>query len=245
MQWYEILAIVLGSIVCLLILSSVLYRQFFKRFYDISFSGLAIVALSPLLLILTISGAIAMRGNPFFVQPRPGKISCRTGKEKNFKLIKFRTMSNKKDKNGELLPDEKRLNKYGKILRRSSLDELPELFNIFIGDMSIIGPRPWSVSYLKYYTSREHIRHSVRPGLSGYAQVSGRTELGWQERIALDLEYAEKVSLLFDIKLILLTVKKVLKKSDIVMTAEDQGNFSDFRQEQWDKGINPDLFYEK
>ena len=136
MEWWQILLIVLGGLIVLFVLSIIFYKQFFKRFWDIVLSGLAIIVLSPLLIVLTIVGAIAMKGNPFFTQKRPGK------NEKIFKLIKFRSMSNKKDENGVLLPDEQRLGKYGKILRSTSLDELPELFNIFVGDMSIIGPRP-------------------------------------------------------------------------------------------------------
>ena len=145
MEWYWIVLIVLGTRLVWFLLSALLYKTFFKRFYDILLSGLAIIILSPLLIILTIVGAIVMKGNPFFIQARPGK------NEKIFKLIKFRSMTCEKDENGELLPDEKRLVKYGKILRSTSLDELPELFNIFIGNMSIIGPRPLTVNYLKYY----------------------------------------------------------------------------------------------
>ena len=139
MEWYWIVAIVLGSLAILLALSSIFYKQFFKRFYDVVLSGIALIVLSPLLLILTIVGAIAMGGNPFFVQPRPGKIDPKTGKERIFSLVKFRTMSNKKDSEGNLLPDSVRLNKYGKFLRRTSLDELPELFSIIIGIIVIIG----------------------------------------------------------------------------------------------------------
>ena len=141
MEWWQILLIILGGLLVLFVLSIVLYKQFFKRFWDIVLSGLAIIVLFPLLFILTIIGLFAMKGNPFFTQERPGK------NEKIFKLIKFRSMTNEKDENGELLPDEKRLKKYGKILRSTSLDELPELFNIFIGNMSIIGPRPLLVKH--------------------------------------------------------------------------------------------------
>ena len=136
MEWYWILLIVIGGLISWLLLSVLFYKQAFKRFYDIILSGLAIVVLSPILLIMIIAGSIIMKGNPFFTQQRPGK------KEKIFKLIKFRSMNNRKDKNGNLLSDENRLNKYGRFIRKTSLDELPELFNIFIGDMSIIGPRP-------------------------------------------------------------------------------------------------------
>lgn len=202
------LVIVLG-LINLLLWSEILYRQFFKRFYDIVFSGLAIIVLSPVLLVLTILGAIKMKGNPFFTQERPGK------NEKIFKLIKFRSMTCEKDENGNLLPDEKRLTNYGKKLRSTSLDELPELFNIIKGDMSIIGPRPLLVKYLPYYSQEEHKRHSIRPGLTGYAQVHGRNNLMWDERLVLDIRYTEQLSLPGDILILFQTVKKVLKKSDI------------------------------
>ncbi|MBQ9734553.1 MAG: sugar transferase, partial [Clostridia bacterium] len=141
-EWWGILIICVLALAVWLLLSALLYRVFFKRFYDIVLSGLALLVLSPILLILIVLGAIKMKGNPFFTQLRPGKINKKTGKEKIFKLIKFRTMTNAKDENGNLLPDDKRLTRYGKILRSTSLDELPELINIFIGNMSIVGPRP-------------------------------------------------------------------------------------------------------
>ncbi len=182
-------------------------------------SLLALLVLSPVLLILTIVGAIAMGGNPFFVQKRPGKINKKTGRERIFKLIKFRTMSNKKDAEGNLLPDERRLNGYGKFLRATSLDELPELVNILIGDMSIVGPRPLAVVYLPYYTEEERRRHDVRPGLTGLAQVNGRNALTWEERFAYDLQYIEKITLWRDIKILFLTVKKVFVREGITQGA--------------------------
>lgn len=214
MEWWQILLIVLGSLLLLFILSIIFYKPFFKRFWDIALSGLAIIVLSPILLILSLLGLIFMKGNPFFAQKRPGK-KDKHGQERIFKLIKFRTMSNAKDKNGNLLPDKIRLNRYGRLLRSTSLDELPELFNIFIGDMSIVGPRPLAVEYLDFYTLEERKRHIVRPGLTGLAQANGRNSLRWSERFALDLEYASNISLLFDIKIILKTITKVLKRSDI------------------------------
>lgn len=209
MEWYWILTIILGSLLVLFILSWLFYNPFFKRFWDIVLSFLAIVALSPLLLILTIVGAIAMKGNPFFTQKRPGK------NERIFKLIKFRSMSNKKDENGELLPDEDRLGKYGKFLRSTSLDELPELFNIFIGNMSIIGPRPLLVQYLDRYNDEQKHRHDVRPGLTGYAQCHGRNALSWKEKFEMDVWYTRHISLFRDIKIIFETVFSVFKREGI------------------------------
>ena len=220
MEWWQILLIVLGSLIVLFVLSILFYRQFFKRFWDIVLSGLAIVVLSPLLIILTIIGAIVMRGNPFFTQERPGK------NEKIFKLIKFRSMDNRKDENGELLPDEVRLNKYGKFIRKTSLDELPELFNIFIGDMSIVGPRPLLVKYLPYYSERQHHRHDVRPGLTGYAQAHGRNGVDWDAKFEMDLNYIEHISLFGDLKIIIDTVFSVLKHEGI--SQEGQATMEDF-----------------
>ena len=182
-----------------------MYAKFFKRFLDIVISLTALVVISPILLILIIVGAIAMKGNPFFVQKRPGRINKRKGEEKIFSLIKFRTMSNAKDKNGNLLPDNVRLNGYGKFLRSTSLDELPELINIFKGDMSIVGPRPLLVEYLPWYTKEERHRHDVRPGLTGLAQVNGRNNVEWDKRFQLDVEYVRNISFANDIKIILMT----------------------------------------
>ena len=193
----------------LLLWSSVFYKQFFKRFYDIIMSGIAILVLSPILLLLTIIGAIKMKGNPFFTQERPGK------NEKIFKLIKFRSMTCEKNENGELLSDEKRLTNYGKLLRATSLDELPELINIFIGNMSIIGPRPLLVQYLNRYSQEQHRRHLVRPGLTGYAQVHGRNTISWNEKFSLDVWYVDNYSFLVDLKVFFATVLSVLKREGI------------------------------
>lgn len=187
-----------------------MYKNGIKRILDFTLSLCAIVVLSPVLLVLIVLGAIFMKGNPFFTQLRPGK------NEKIFRLIKFRSMTCEKDKDGKLLPDEKRLNKYGKLLRSTSLDELPELFNILKGDMSIVGPRPLLVEYLPYYNEEEKHRHDVRPGLTGLAQVNGRNALRWEARFALDVEYVKDVSLLLDLKILWQTVVKVLQKADIV-----------------------------
>ncbi len=206
-----------------------MYRKFGKRFLDFVLSLGAITVLSPVLLVLIVIGAVSMGGNPFFVQPRPGKIG-KDGQEKIFKLIKFRTMDNRRDANGKLLPDAVRLNKYGRFLRSTSLDELPELFNILIGDMSIIGPRPLMARYLPYYTPKERHRHLVRPGLSGYAQVHGRNSLTWDERFQLDVHYVDNLSFAMDVKIILDTVRIVLKREGIEL--EDLGNLDDYRQPQ-------------
>lgn len=200
-----------------------MYKNFLKRLIDFTLSLLAVVFLSPLLLLLMIVGFIAMSGNPFFTQQRPGK------NEKIFKLIKFRTMNNKKDKEGNLLPDEVRLTKYGKFLRSTSLDELPELFNILKGDMSIVGPRPLLVKYLPYYTIEEKHRHDALPGLTGLAQVSGRNALGWEDKFTLDLKYVSNITFGGDIKIILQTVGKVFKREGISSeTCATMEDFTDY-----------------
>lgn len=188
-----------------------MYRRFFKRFLDIVLSLIAIVVLSPVFIIISVLILIFMGWPIIFKQLRPGK------NEKIFNVYKFRTMSNKKDKKGKLLPDEERLNKLGRILRKSSLDELPELFNILKGDMSFVGPRPLLVEYIPYYTKKEHHRHDVKPGLTGWAQVNGRNSLKWDDRFKKDLEYVKNMSFPFDVRIILLTVKKVFLKEDIQM----------------------------
>lgn len=209
-----------------------MYAVFLKRVIDFTLSTIALIVLLPVLLVLIIIGAIAMGGNPFFIQPRPGKISKKTGKEKVFKLVKFRTMSNKKDKEGNLLPDDARLNKYGRILRSTSLDELPELWNIFKGDMSFVGPRPLLVSYLPYYTEGERHRHDVRPGLTGLAQVNGRNTLTWEEKFGYDLQYVADISLVQDLKIIFKTVEKVFKRSDILVGKQFKvGKLTDERKD--------------
>ena len=172
------------------------YEKYFKRPLDLLCGLLAVAVFWWLYLILIILGAIFMGGNPFFTQERPGK------DEKIFKLVKFRSMDNRKDQNGNLLPDEVRLNKYGCLLRKTSLDELPEVFNIIKGDMSVIGPRPLLVQYLPRYNEEQHRRHEVRPGLSGYAQVHGRNAVSWRERFIMDVEYVDHITFLGDLKII-------------------------------------------
>ena len=192
-----------------------MYAKYIKRPIDFFLSLCAIVVLSPFLLIFTLVGAVAMKGNPFFTQQRPGK------DEKIFKLIKFRTMTCETDEEGNPLPDEKRLTKYGKFLRSTSIDELPELINILKGDMSIVGPRPLLPEYLPYYTEEEKHRHDVRPGLTGLAQINGRNAIIWEQIFAYDLEYINAVTLVTDIKIIFLTVYRVLKRSDVLVGASD------------------------
>ena len=186
-----------------------MYARFLKRFFDFVLSLCAIIVLSPLLVILIIFGAIFMGGNPFFFQDRPGK------DEKIFKLIKFRSMDNRKDKDGNLLPDDLRLNKYGRFLRASSLDELPELFNILKGDMAIIGPRPLLVRYLDRYNEEQHHRHDVRPGLTGYAQAHGRNAVTWEDKFAMDVWYTRHITFFGDIKIIWDTVMTVIRREGI------------------------------
>lgn len=184
------------------------YEKYFKRPLDLLCGLAAVIVFFWLYGILTILGAIFMRGNPFFTQARPGK------DEKIFKLIKFRTMDNRRDEQGNLLPDEVRLNRYGRFLRKTSLDELPEAFNIIKGDMSVIGPRPLLVQYLPLYSEKQRHRHDVRPGLSGYAQVNGRNSITWTRRFELDCEYVDKITFLGDMKIICQTVGKAFLKQE-------------------------------
>jgi len=186
-----------------------LYAKFFKRLIDFILALVGIVILSPLLIVLIVLGAVFMGGNPFFTQERPGK------NERVFKLVKFRTMDNRRDSNGELLPDEVRLNRYGRFLRSTSLDELPELFNILVGDMALIGPRPLLVRYLPRYNDEQHHRHDVRPGLTGYAQAHGRNTVSWEDKFAMDVWYARNISFVLDCQIIVDTVKTVLNREGI------------------------------
>lgn len=192
-----------------------IYEKNIKRILDIIISLMGLIVLFPLLLLLTMLGTIAMRGNPFFIQERPGMINPQNGKEKIFKLIKFRTMNNRTDKNGKLFPDSQRLTTYGKILRSTSLDELPELINILKGDMSVVGPRPLLVRYLPRYSKEQRQRHIVRPGLTGYAQVNGRNVLTWNEKFQLDVWYTKNVSFKSDLKIFVQTIVTVFKREGI------------------------------
>ncbi len=206
-----------------------MYAKFFKRLIDFIMSVTALIVLSPVLLILIVVGAIAMKGNPFFLQPRPGKKGS-DGKEKIFKLIKFRTMSNAKDKDGNLLPDDQRLGKYGAWLRSTSLDELPELANIAVGHLGICGPRPFLVRDCVFMTEEQRRRHDVRPGLTGLAQVNGRNNITWEQKIEYDLQYIDSgITFISDMKIIFQTVGKVLKRSDTVR----EGTVSDMDFGDW------------
>ena len=192
-----------------------MYAKYFKRVIDFTLSLIGLIVLSPVFVVLIITGAIAMGGNPFFTQLRPGRIDKNTGKEKIFRLIKFRTMSNKKDENGNLLPDDVRLNKYGRFLRSTSLDEIPELLNILKGDMSIVGPRPLLVKYLPLYNEEERHRHDVRPGITGLAQINGRNAISWKKRFEYDVQYVRNITFLEDLKIIFGTLWKVVKREGI------------------------------
>lgn len=196
---------------------------FVKRCADVVLSFVALIVLFPFFLIMSIIISVAMKGNPFFLQKRPGKNG------KIFTLVKFRTMTNKKDANGNLLPDEQRLTKFGEFLRKFSVDELPEIVNIFAGHMSIVGPRPQLVRDLVFFSDDAMRRQRVRPGLTGYAQVNGRNNISWDERFDLDLEYIDKISFILDVKIFFLTILKVFKSEDIstegMATSEDYGDY--------------------
>ena len=216
-----------------------MYANCLKRILDFFCALAAICCLSPLLVFLTVVGAYKMKGNPFFTQPRPGK------DEKIFRLVKFRTMTNEKDANGKLLPDDVRLTAYGKFLRSTSLDELPELFNILKGDMAVIGPRPQLVRDMVFMTPEQRKRHTVRQGLSGLAQINGRNAVTWETKIAYDLEYIKKITFWGDVKIILTTLNKAfIKRSDITEencdTATDLGDYllakGRITREEYDRG---------
>ena len=186
-----------------------MYAKYIKRLLDFILSLFAIIVLSPIMLIIYILVRIKLGKPAIFKQKRPGK------DEKIFTLYKFRTMTDKKDENGNLLPDEDRITKFGKMLRSTSLDELPELFNILKGDMSIVGPRPLLVEYLELYNEEQRHRHDVRPGLTGLAQISGRNAISWKDKFKKDVEYIRKITFMGDIKIVFITIKKVIKKEGI------------------------------
>lgn len=203
-----------------------MYQRFFKRFLDIVLSLCALIVLSPVLLMVAVLVRIKLGSPVIFHQERPGK------DERIFRMYKFRSMTDQRDEEGNLLPDEVRLTKFGRVLRSTSLDELPELWNILKGDMSIVGPRPLAVVYLPYYTKEERRRHEVLPGLTGLAQVHGRNSLQWEARFAYDVEYVETLSFWLDVKIIFLTVKKVFVREGIGQGEEAPGSFHIYRQRQ-------------
>lgn len=205
-----------------------MYQRYIKRLLDILISLCALIVLSPILLVVAVLVRIKLGSPVIFHQERPGY------HEKIFNLCKFRSMTDERGENGELLPDEVRLTKFGRVLRATSLDELPELWNILKGDMSLIGPRPLLVEYLPYYTEKERIRHSVRPGLTGLAQVSGRNYIAWDNRLAKDVEYVEHLSFAMDMKIIWLTIKTVIGDRDEVAenTNAVEGNFAQIRKKR-------------
>ena len=186
-----------------------MYKNILKPIFDYTFSFLLILILSPLLLLLIILLYFFNQKNVFFFQSRPGK------NERVFRIIKFKTMTDEKDQNGNLLPDEKRLTKMGKFVRKTSLDELPQLFNVLKGDMSFIGPRPLLVSYLKLYNDEQKKRHNIKPGITGWAQVNGRNAITWEQKFIFDVFYVNNISFTLDLKIFLLTIKKVLKSEGI------------------------------
>lgn len=191
-----------------------MYRHFFKRFFDFWISLVALIIISPILLVITVWLHFANKGaGAFFFQERPGK------GERIFKVIKFKTMTDERDADGNLLPDEQRITKVGKIVRSTSIDELPQLINVLKGDMSFIGPRPLLVKYLPYYTEEERLRHTVRPGISGWAQVNGRNTIGWDKKLSYDVEYVKNLSLMMDIKVLFKTIHNVLARTDVVLQA--------------------------
>lgn len=213
-----------------------MYAKFFKRFFDFILSLTALIVVSPVLLILTIIGAIVMKRNPFFIQKRPGMIDKKTGKERILSLLKFRTMTNERDSDGNLLPDEKRLVPYGKFLRSTSLDELPSIWNIVVGSCSLVGPRPLLVAYLPRYSPEQRRRHEVRPGLTGYAQAYGRNSLTWEEKFEKDVYYVDHISLWLDIKIIFKTVAVVLKREGI--SSETSATMEEFMVSESKEQLN-------
>lgn len=213
-----------------------MYSLFLKRLFDFVFSLTAILLLSPLFLFVTIWLHFANKGaGAFFTPVRPGK------NEKLFKLLKFKSMTEERDENGNLLPDIKRLTIIGRFVRVTSIDELPQLINVLKGDMSFIGPRPLAVTYLPYYNEEERHRHDIRPGITGWAQINGRTSITWNQKMAYDLEYVNRASFILDVKILYMTIYKVLKRENIGLETSDTSTFIEFRESQWEKEGRMDL----
>ena len=211
------------------------YNNVVKRFLDIVLAALAMIVFCWLYAIVALLVRINLGAPVIFVHERPGQIDPKTGRERLFGLCKFRSMTNEVDENGVLLPSAQRMTKFGRILRATSLDEIPELWNILKGDMSFVGPRPWNKKALPYYTPEEHRRHAVRPGLTGLAQVNGRNAASWDKRFEYDLYYVENVSFALDLKILFMTVVKVFKHEDII-EAGKQELFWEHREKQWADG---------
>lgn len=202
-----------------------MYKNFIKRFVDFLIAFFGLLILSPIIVLITIGLFFANQGKPFFFQSRPGK------GERHFKIIKFKTMNDKKDVNGNLLPDAKRLTKIGRFVRKTSLDEIPQLINVLKGDMSFIGPRPLLLKYLPYYTEKERLRHTVRPGITGLAQVNGRNTVSWNDRLAFDIVYVENLCFKLDLEIFYKTALKVIVSENIVVDPESiMQNFDDERK---------------
>lgn len=203
-----------------------MYKHFFKRLIDFVLALIGLIILSPIFIFASVFLFFANNGKPFFLQRRPGK------NEKIFNIIKFKTMNDKKDVDGNLLPDSKRLTPIGAFFRKTSLDEIPQLINVIKGDMSLIGPRPLYVDYLPYYTEREKLRHTVRPGITGYAQINGRNTIYWDERLEMDAFYTENMSFTFDVKIFFKTIINVIKRKDIFVHGEIIANLDTYRKNE-------------
>lgn len=205
-----------------------MYKQFFKRVFDLFTSIVALLLIGWLLLMIALILHFANKGaGAFFTQKRPGKNG------KIFKMIKFKSMTDERDANGKLLPDQQRLTKVGRLVRSTSIDELPQLINIFKGDMSLIGPRPLYVRYMPYYTEEENRRHEVRPGITGWAQVHGRKSITWTDKLKYDVEYVDKCSFILDCQIVWKTIMKVLKREDVGIETSGTNDFNDYREREW------------
>lgn len=213
-----------------------MYKHFFKRVLDFCISLIALICISPILLVVTVWLHFANKGaGAFFFQKRVGKNG------KFFKIYKYKSMTDEKDADGKLLPDAQRLTKVGRFVRSTSIDELPQLFNVLKGEMALIGPRPLPLTYYPYYNEVEQHRHDVRPGITGWAQVNGRKNVAWPQKLAYDVEYVEKLSFMMDMKIFWLTIYKVLKRSDVGVETSGVVNFNDLREEEWRKQGRQDL----
>lgn len=216
-----------------------MYKHFFKRVFDFIIALVALILIGWLLLIIALWLHFANKGaGAIFYQKRPGKNG------KIFKMMKFKSMTDERDENGKLLPDQKRLTKAGRFVRSTSIDELPQLINILKGDMSLIGPRPLYIRYMPYYTEEENRRHEVRPGITGWAQVHGRKSITWSEKLKLDVEYVDKCSLWMDIKVVWMTIVKVLKREDVGVETSGTNDFNDYREREWMAAGRQDLIDE-